>query len=163
MEIERKFLVNHLPDNLAQYDSLDIEQGYLSVNPTLRIRRFNDEYVLTVKAPRPVATSSGDLVPIVNVEEEFPLSESSYLHLRGKCDSFVTKRRIIIPLDSLHVDRGYEGLVAELDLFSGSNEGLIVVEVEFPSVEAAVSFVPPDWFGEDVSSNPAYRNASLAK
>lgn len=163
MEIERKFLVKYLPDNLAQYQSFDIEQGYLSVNPTLRIRKSNDDYVLTVKMPRPVVSSSDLHVPIVNMEEEYPLPEKTYLHLRDKCDSFVAKRRFNIPLDALHANQGYAGLVAELDVFSGNNEGLMLVEVEFPSVEAALSFIPPDWFGEDVSANPAYRNVSLAK
>lgn len=162
MEIERKFLVKHLPDNLAQYAFWDIEQGYLSVNPTLRIRMFNNEYVLTVKSPRPVASSVAHK-PIVNIEEEFPLSESAYLHLRAKCDSFVTKRRYRIPLDALHAGCGYKGLTAELDVFTGCNEGLLLVEVEFPNVEAAHTFVPPEWFGEDVSMVPEYRNAALAK
>jgi CYTH domain-containing protein len=52
--------------------------------------------------------------------------------------------------------------VAELDLFHGVHEGLRLVEVEFPSAEAANAFVPPAWFGEDVSSDPRYRNSYLA-
>ena len=49
MEIERKYLVAKLPDNLEQYEHLEIEQAYLCTSPTLRIRRMGDSYILTVK------------------------------------------------------------------------------------------------------------------
>ena len=42
MEIERKYLVKTLPDHLEQYPCRQIEQGYLSTNPVVRIRRSND-------------------------------------------------------------------------------------------------------------------------
>ena len=35
----------------------------------------------------------------------------------------------------------------ELDIFLGEYEGLKLAEVEFPSEEAALAFVPPEWFG----------------
>lgn len=40
MEIERKFLVKKLPDNLEQYEYRQIEQAYLNTNPVVRIRRI---------------------------------------------------------------------------------------------------------------------------
>lgn len=49
MEIERKYLVSHIPDNLSEYHCRQIEQGYLSTNPVVRVRRDNDEYYLTYK------------------------------------------------------------------------------------------------------------------
>ena len=48
MEIERKFLIKDLPD-LSKYDYVDIEQGYLSTEPVVRIRKKNDKYMLTYK------------------------------------------------------------------------------------------------------------------
>ena len=51
MEIERKYLVKSLPDNLESYEQKKIAQGYLCTNPVLRIRRSNDEYFLTYKGP----------------------------------------------------------------------------------------------------------------
>ena len=56
----------------------------------------------------------------------------------------------------------HDGLTAELDIFHGMHNGLILVEVEFPSVEVADAFVAPAWFGEDVSADPRYRNSYLA-
>lgn len=39
MEIERKYLVAKLPDQLETYPCLLLEQGYLNTNPVVRIRR----------------------------------------------------------------------------------------------------------------------------
>ena len=52
MEIERKFLVKreNLPENLEQYPSKAIEQGYLCTEPVVRIRKSNDNYYLTYKS-----------------------------------------------------------------------------------------------------------------
>ena len=41
-------------------------------------------------------------------------------------------------------------------------KSLIIVEVEFSSIEEANSFVPPDWFGEDVTNSILYHNSYLS-
>lgn len=149
MEIERKFLVKELPDNLEQYPHVEIEQGYLCTSPTLRIRRAGDVYWLTVKER--LAVGSG---AIHNREEEFRLPADKYFLLKGKCEGrMVRKTRYRIPLT--------EELVAELDIFHGDHEGLRIVEVEFPSTIMADNFTPPHWFGADVSHLPHYRNSFL--
>ena len=48
-------------------------------------------------------------------------------------------------------------------MFGGDLAPLIIAEVEFPTVEAANAFVPPEWFGEDVTEDPAYSNSNLSK
>ena len=50
MEIEKKFKIKKLPDNLEQYEQKHIEQGYLCTNPVVRIRKSNDRYILTYKS-----------------------------------------------------------------------------------------------------------------
>ena len=149
MEIERKYLVNSLPEDLDTHPHVEIEQGYLCTSPTLRIRRMGDFFILTVKEKVRSATSA-----IVNREEEFAMSPDSYARLKAKCDgNMVEKTRYRIPVGDY---------TAELDIFHGRHEGLHLVEVEFPSVEAADAFVPPAWFGQDVSEDPRYRNSYLA-
>ena len=149
MEIERKFLVKELPANLDGYPHVEIEQGYLCTSPTLRIRRMGDVYWLTVKEKVGSASTA-----IHNREEEFRLSKDGYEQLKAKCDGrMVLKTRYKIPVN---------GLTAELDIFHGTHEGLRLVEVEFPDTVAADSFVKPEWFGEDVSQDPRYRNSFLA-
>ena len=100
---------------------------------------MGDVYWLTVKEK--VCTGSS---AIHNREEEF------HDGLR------VQKTRDRIPLD------GPMPLTAELDLFHGAHEGLRLVEVEFPNTAVADTFVPPCWFGEEVSAIPTYRNSWLA-
>lgn len=158
MEIERKYLVRQLPHDLERWEHYEIEQAYLCTAPTVRIRRKGEEYILTVKQ-RVVTDSSA----IHNREEEFSLSAKSYQHLLAKCDKGrVSKTRYRIDLRQMTDNDAYLGLTAELDVFHGSHEGLLLVEVEFPDTEAANSFVPPSWFGDDVSADPCYRNSFLA-
>ena len=158
MEIERKYLVRQLPDDLEQYEHFEIEQAYLCTSPTLRIRKMGDAYILTVKEKLSSVSSA-----IHNREEEFVLSEQAFQHLLTKCDSGrVAKTRYRINLRQQMGDGAYEGLTAELDIFHGRHRGLMLVEVEFPNTQVANSFVPPDWFGEDVSSDYHYRNSYLA-
>lgn len=47
MEIERKYLVSGIPDNIDSYPCRFIEQGYLNTAPVVRVRRDNDNYYLT--------------------------------------------------------------------------------------------------------------------
>ena len=54
-------------------------------------------------------------------------------------------------------------LLIELDVFSGVYEGVVVAEVEFDSKEAALSFVAPEWFGEDVTLDGRYHNSAMSK
>ena len=46
--------------------------------------------------------------------------------------------------------------------FSGHYKGLMLVEVEFETEEQANAFVPPEWFGKDVTFSGEYQNSRLA-
>ena len=155
MEIERKYLVTLLPENLSQYRFKKIEQGYLCHNPTIRIRKSNEDYILTYKSKlglEPV----GEDGPSVNNEVELPLTEEAYGTLSNKTDNnMVYKTRYLIPL--------WDGLVAELDIFEGLLQGLVIVEVEFPDLRTADTFQPPSWFGKDLSSDKRFTNYHLSK
>ena len=72
MEIERKFPLKSLPDNLESYPSHHIEQVYLNYNPVVRARKQDDEYYLTYKGSGMMARDESNL----------PLNEASYYHLR---------------------------------------------------------------------------------
>lgn len=159
MEIEKKFLVKDIPTNLIDYAFSEIEQGYLCHNPIVRIRKLNDEYILTYKSKDFFKNTPKIAIPDnvnANEEVELPLNKEAYEHMLTKVDhNIVTKRRYNIPL--------YGDYVAELDLFSGRLDGLIVVEVEFRDPLQASIFVKPSWFGEDVTADKQYGNASLSK
>lgn len=145
MEIERKYLVRQLPQ-LECYEKKEIAQGYLCINPVVRIRKSNEDYYLTYKG-------SGLMV---REEYNLPLTKEAYEHLYPKADGIVIeKTRYLVPLDG--------GLTAELDVFEGELNGLVLVEVEFETVEDAENFCPPDWFGEDVTNSSVYHNSNLSR
>ena len=47
MEIERKYLIDSLPEHLDDFPHKELEQAYLCTNPVVRVRREGEEYVLT--------------------------------------------------------------------------------------------------------------------
>lgn len=146
MEIERKFLIRSLPDNLEQYPFCLIEQAYLCTAPVVRVRRQDDEYILTYKGKG----------LMVREEYNLPLSADAYLHLLQKKDgNILTKKRYRIPLA--------DGLTAELDIFEGKFSGLMLVEVEFPNEERADTFAAPDWFGSEVTFSNKFHNSVLSE
>ena len=146
MEIERKFLVSVLPEGYDHHPSHQIEQAYLSTDPVVRIRKEDDQYYLTYKSRGLLARE----------EYNLPLNQASYEHLLTKADGIVlTKQRFLIPLPG-------PSCTAELDIFSGHYKGLMLVEVEFETEEQANAFVPPEWFGEDVTFSGEYQNSRLA-
>lgn len=143
VEIERKFLVKKLPDDLMSYRHHEIEQGYLCKEPVVRIRKSDDDYYLTYK----------DKGLMERAEYNLPLSKEGYEHLKKKIDGHLIKKtRYIIPLDS--------DLNIELDVFAYP-ENLILAEVEFPSIEMANNFHMPDWFKEDVTLDKRYHNVNM--
>lgn len=145
MEIERKYLIRRLPENLSQYQCKKIAQGYICTNPVIRIRKSDDEYYLTYKGKGLMARE----------EYNLPLTQEGYEHMLPKIDGrLIEKSRYLIPLDGK--------LTAELDIFEGDLAPLIIVEVEFDSLDAANSFIPPEWFGEDVTESRKYHNSNLA-
>lgn len=145
MEIERKYLIRRLPENLSQYQCKKIAQGYICTNPVVRIRKSDDEYYLTYKGKGLMARE----------EYNLPLTQEGYEHMLPKIDGrLIEKSRYLIPLDGK--------LTAELDIFEGDLAPLIIVEVEFDSLDAASSFIPPEWFGEDVTESRKYHNSNLA-
>lgn len=157
MEIERKYLIKEIPFSLEAYPYKELEQGYISTSPVIRIRKADEQYILTVK-------SSGLLE---RQEFELPMNEADYKRLLGKVDgNLVTKRRYIIPLTDTEGTTGDKqkdaGLKIELDVFEGLYQGLIYAEVEFETKEDADSFAAPAWFTRDVSMDGAYHNSALS-
>lgn len=159
MEIERKFTLKTLPENLEAFPHHHIEQAYLSVDPVIRVRKEDDEYYLTYKGKGMMAREESNL----------SLNEAAYYHLRAKADgNIISKTRYCIPLPHPRFKEGCPTppddytLTIELDVFAPPFAPLIIAEVEFGSKEAAESFLPPDWFDEDVTYCKEYHNSYLA-
>lgn len=146
MEIERKFLVKQLPERLETYDSSLLEQAYLCTEPVVRVRRSDEDFILTYKSKGLMSRE----------EYNLPLTRESYEHLKAKADgNIIRKRRFRIPFS--------KELTIELDLFEAPFEGLILAEVEFPTEEEALAFTPPEWFEKEVTWSSEYHNSTLSK
>ena len=157
-EIERKFRIKELPQQLEQYEKKEIEQGYLCVKPVVRIRksvnRTGTKYILCYKSKLGLEKKT-DMVANTCEEAEFLLTEEAYLHLREKADGrLIQKTRYIIPLE--------QGLKIELDVFHGELEGLYFAEVEFQDEESAAAFELPSWFADDVTFDKRFKNNYIA-
>ena len=88
MEIERKFLIHKLPENLEQYPFHVMEQGYLCTAPVVRVRRSDEDFYLTYKSKGLLARE----------EYNLPLTRESYEHLKAKADgNLIHKKRYLIP------------------------------------------------------------------
>jgi adenylate cyclase len=148
MEIERKFLIPAPPPDLEHFPSSRIDQGYVAIDPAgteVRVRRRRGETTLTVKGGRGRARA----------EEELDIDEQRFARLWELTSGrSLEKTRYELPAEG--------GLTIELDVYAGRLEGLITAEVEFSSPEAADRFVPPCWFGAEVTDDDAYKNRRLA-
>lgn len=151
MEIERKWLIdiNNIPYNLNDYDHLDIEQAYISFNPTIRIRKIlnNNEYFLTIKS----SSKDGGLS---RQEYEINITEDEYNNLLQKREGIVLEKTRYIVKDSYTL---------EIDIFHNEYDGLAYMEIEFDSIEQAKSYKAPNWVVRELTNDPKYSNASLAR
>lgn len=153
MEIEKKYAIHQMPEDLEQYQYKKIEQGYLCHNPIVRIRKSNNDYYITYKSKLGIVNNSS---AIINNEVELPLTQEAYLTLKAKIDNnMVYKTRYLIPIN--------KDLTVELDVFEGLLSGLVFAEVEFPDEKTADEFIVPSWFGKDLSSDKRFTNHHLSK
>ena len=149
-EIERKFRASSIPaDTLKKCtSSTPIQQGYLCVSneAEVRIRKKGEKTFLTTKKGKGLS----------RLETEILITEEQFQALWPATEgSRIEKVRYHLPI-AAH-------LTAEIDIFSGQNLGLILVEIEFPNEVVAGEYKAPEWFGIDVTTDNAYKNASLAK
>jgi len=150
LEIERKFLLKSIPDLNTCIASHDIEQFYLLNDglekSSVRIRKYDNLFFFTFK-------KGGGLS---KVEIEFEISKENYFDFEK-----IIISKNIIKKTRFEYDLG-SGLIAEIDFFSGKFKDYLVCEVEFLTEKDAHDFIPPEWFGEDVSGDKRYGNIYMA-
>lgn len=160
MEIERKFLVRSVPKYMYRSNkSKLIEQYYLNTSPEIRIRSIDgNDFRFTYKSD----TDN----PVARQEHEFVISKDDFSKLRNLVmrnpfsygETKVKKRRYQLNGISTSSD-----VVLDEFILNEDKDILRVVEVEFATIEDANDFVVPQWFIEEVTSNPDYRSINLAK
>ena len=143
VEIERKYLV---AGEVWKEQGVGIlyRQGYLNSRKerVVRVRTMGDRATLTIKGVPEGAAR-------LEFEYEIPLDDCH--QLLDLCEKpIIEKTRFRIP---------YRGLVWEVDVFHGLNEGLVVAECELESEDQTVD--KPDWVGIEVTGDPRYFNSNL--
>ena len=146
-EIERKFLLKRLPENLSEYPHEEIEQGYLAVGRggvQVRLRKRGDVRTLTYKRWDKTEREEREVrLSAEQFDALWPATEGRRL----------TKIRYDVPWNKHTI---------EVDIYTGRHKGLIVAEVEFADERSYCQFQPPDWFAEEVSGESRYSNVVLA-
>lgn len=149
LEIERRFRINDLPVDLDILKMYMIEQQYLVTGvEKVRIRKTTDTqnsvYEITVK------NGSG----MVKEEKPVEITAPTYQAL-AKLSKYK-------PLEKVRYEVEYYGNIIEIDRFF-HDANLIIAEVEFKTEQMANDFVPPDWFGQEITRKSIYNNHSLWK
>lgn len=146
-EIERKFLVRaeRLPKD-ALGRGARFAQAYLSLEPTVRVRRSEREGEpprawLTVKGPG----------SRTRAEWEYEIPPDDALAMIPLAVASLDKTRYRVPVGA-HV--------WDLDLFHNPFAGLWLAEVELARPDE--DFVRPPWLGDEVTDDPQYTNAAIA-
>lgn len=146
-EIERKFLVNGEYKSKA-FAHFRIIQGYLSSAPerVVRIRIKDNAAYLTIKSTVPDSEFTR-----YEWEKEISLEDAEEM-LKFCEEEIIDKTRYLVKV-GVHI--------FEVDEFYGSNEGLLVAEVELQSEDEV--FEKPDWLGKEVTHDIRYYNSMLVK
>ncbi|MCK5474168.1 MAG: hypothetical protein KAI53_02075 [Candidatus Aenigmarchaeota archaeon] len=110
----------------------------------VRIRKCGDVHIFTIK-------SGGTFL---REEKEVCIAPEIYDCLFSAAKGrTVEKKRYEIQLEG--------GRVAELDVYGGKHKGLKTVEVEFENRGDCGSFVPPAWFGGEITEDLRFKNRNL--
>jgi adenylate cyclase len=145
-EIERKFLVI---DRRWQEGATGVRyrQGYLAVGPpvAVRIRMAGGEAFLNIKKATLDITRD-------EFEYRIPIEDAEAM-LNELCEG--------LSIDKVRYKIRYGGMLWEIDVFEGANEGLVVAEIEL--LDPDQGFEHPPWLGEEVSGDPRYLNTSLSR
>ena len=147
-EIERVWIVDELPD-LKQFKIKSVhklEHNYVLIDGSkeLRCSKIQIKGVCTIYK---MAIKSGNGMVRTEIEKQLTLEEYKQLKLVSKA---IVSKTVI--------DIGFAGI----SVYEGNNKGLITVEVEFNNIKEAKQFIPPKWFGREVTNDIRYRAKSLA-
>ena len=146
IEIERKWVVKRcdIPYSMSKYKYKKIEQGYISKEPTVRIRKADNKYFVTIKKDIDLS--------FMRYEFEYEIKKKDYENLKDLVISnYIVKKRYYIP---------YKKNTILIDFFKDSD--LILAEVEFKSKKEAENFNVPQWLKREVTNNKKYTNLYLS-
>ena len=162
-ENERKFLVRFMPPIAAHgrmagdragepaavlLRRTPMRQIYIGrgARASVRVRQTDDRYILTLKGPTRGAGRR-------EFEYDLPPEEGAAMMTSLGDRPPIEKERLVFEEN---------GLVWELDVFGGLNDGLLLAELELPEGEAGPPADRlPDWVGPEVTHDRRFYNSFL--
>lgn len=153
LEIEKKYKVKRLPENLDRFEHKSIEQSYLNKGGApIRLRKFiNGNQICCVLSKKARITEGS----FECIEHNIELPEDIYQELlNAKEGRTIIKTRYKIPLTN--------GLNIDLDVFHDFFEGVCIAEIEYESIEQANNYRVPDWLGEELTNSEKLTNSYMA-
>jgi adenylate cyclase len=125
--------------------SVRIVQGYLAQDErrVVRVRLSDDRASLTLKGISRGAART-------EFEYEIPADDAHRVLDELCLKPLIEKTRYYVP---------HAGMVWEIDEFHAPRPGLIVAEIEIPSVDFEIE--RPDWVGDEVTGNPKFYNHNM--
>jgi adenylate cyclase len=145
-EIERKFLVNILPD-LTGITPYEYER-YIIYNEDgiqMRVQKKND-----------TSFSFERKVKSTNLSSEriwFEITESEFLLLKNLAKNRITRTTYQLS----------DEFKTSIKIYHEQFEGLVRAEVEFKTEESAKQFSPPSWFGKEITNSKLGNDSELKK
>lgn len=149
IERERKWLFEGVvPEGLNVIDKCEILQGYISVDPEVRLRfkKKNDselDFKMEIKG-------DGDLE---RAELPFKLTKEQFQRLMNIVG---IKECQLIHKDFTSYEYG-DNVIEVSEVDKDSTNSFKYIEVEFKTVEEAQEFQPLDWFGREVTYDKRYK------
>lgn len=157
LEIERKFIMKGFPEEILsekEYDAsglellreVDIRQGYISIEPEVRLHRakdlwsLKDNFRLTLKG-------NGSLT---RTEIMTDVSEEFYEEAKAMLPGCMIQKLY-------HKYQYGEFLLEVCRVDPGSENEFYYGEIEFASEEEANHFAPPEWLGVEVTHDSRYK------
>lgn len=158
VEIERKFLVQKsiIAEPESWEDGILIKQGYLSVDPCVRVRLFKDMRNIPRKTSDIHHTWQGcitikgnGLLRRPEFEYGIPLDDAEDLFDMAPYKLDKVRRFYIV-----------DGMRWSVDFFIGELDGFMLAEVELESEDQSITI--PNWSGKEVTFDKQYANVNLA-
>lgn len=150
-EIERKFAVKYLPENLNVESIVHIKQAFIYRDKLtlIRIRDIKESYpkdkqiyIYTLKTKGDIEYNNNyDVAKKYEIENEIDKELFDKL-IKNKISNIIEKTRIKIPIEN--------NLKVEIDIYYDYLEGLLTAEIEFPNEELANKFQKPAWLGKEL-------------
>ena len=154
MEIERKFTINYLPDNIKSITQITQKHIFKDMVCSIRVRRSINMYTGEKIFTHTIKARTENLEKYSICELERNITEEEYNKSRPfRGSRTIQKYRCVVPIQ--------DGLKVEIDVFEGWLKGLIIAEVEFKSSKQAEEFKMPNWFGGPLE-NKAFSNRALS-